>query len=483
MRERDRGVQRISATTRAVAVGSMALSAGLRGPHRRGEPGARQDRRPFHAERGRASTPSDRRATNAHAGRHHDDHHHRRRARRGRAASTRSCPHRRPRRPLRLHRYRAPGHQPPGDLAAGDLQSAARRSSPASHDRPTRSGDVRGAGDDGRRALRRRSGTAGRARRGGAHRRRSRSRVQSLPRRLRSLPRQRATRPRRRGLRVSSWTHSTSRCTAPVQPTGSSIRRSVPRCARSATTATSRPSIATVPRCASSCTTSPAGTACRSIATRGTVRVPKGVELDLGATAKAWCADRAAQAAAERRGCGVVVGLGGDLACAGDPPEGGWRVRVADDHRAAPDAPGGQTVWISAAGSRASGTSVRRWSRGGRSLHHVIDPSTSLPAADCWRTASVVAASCADANIASTAAIVLGADAPAWLAARAPGGPTRRHRRPGHRRRGLAAGVFGGRLTSTARRSRSNASVGQASTARRACSSSSGVIGVGSMIG
>lgn len=151
---------------------------------------------------------------------------------------------------------------------------------------------------------------------------------------------------------------------------------------------------------------------------RGTVRVPKGVELDLGATAKAWCADRAAQAAAERTGCGVVVGLGGDLACAGDPPEGGWPVRVADDHRAAPDAPGGQTVWISGGGLASSGTSVRRWSRGGRPMHHVIDPSTSLPAADCWRTASVVAASCADANIASTAAIVLGADAPAWLAAR-----------------------------------------------------------------
>jgi thiamine biosynthesis lipoprotein len=33
-----------------------------------------------------------------------------------------------------------------------------------------------------------------------------------------------------------------------------------------------------------------------------------------------------------------------------------------------------------------------------------------------WRTVTVAAETCADANIAATAAIVLGADAPGWLA-------------------------------------------------------------------
>ena len=151
---------------------------------------------------------------------------------------------------------------------------------------------------------------------------------------------------------------------------------------------------------------------------RGTVRVPIGVELDLGATAKAWCADRAAIAAARRVGSGVIVGLGGDLACGGEAPEGGWRVRVADDHRASIEEPGGQTVMIAGGGLATSGTSVRRWSRGGRPMHHVIDPSTSQPAAEHWRTVSVVAGACADANIASTASIILGADAPEWLGIR-----------------------------------------------------------------
>jgi thiamine biosynthesis lipoprotein len=41
-----------------------------------------------------------------------------------------------------------------------------------------------------------------------------------------------------------------------------------------------------------------------------------------------------------------------------------------------------------------------------------------LPADSCWRTASVVAGTCVDANIASTAAIVMGRSAISWLEAR-----------------------------------------------------------------
>ena len=49
-------------------------------------------------------------------------------------------------------------------------------------------------------------------------------------------------------------------------------------------------------------------------------------------------------------------------------------------------------------------------------MHHIVDPRTGDVAAPCWRTASVVAATCVDANIASTAAIVMGRAAPGWLA-------------------------------------------------------------------
>ena len=148
------------------------------------------------------------------------------------------------------------------------------------------------------------------------------------------------------------------------------------------------------------------------------VRVPRGVTLDLGATAKALTADRAAHRAASAARCGVLVGLGGDIAVSGQPPPGGWRVRVCDDHQAGPDEPG-QTVTVTDGGLATSSLAVRRWRRGGRVLHHIMDPATGAPAGSYWRTVSVAAASCLDANAASTAAMVKGHAAADWLTDRA----------------------------------------------------------------
>ena len=139
-----------------------------------------------------------------------------------------------------------------------------------------------------------------------------------------------------------------------------------------------------------------------------------GAQLDLGATAKARAADRCAAAIAGQLGCGVLVSLGGDIAVAGPVPAGGWRIRVTDDHAAGPDA-AGQTVSITSGGLATSSTMVRAWARDGRRMHHIVDPATGEPARSCWRTVSVAAGSCTDANAASTAAIVRGAAAIRWL--------------------------------------------------------------------
>ena len=188
---------------------------------------------------------------------------------------------------------------------------------------------------------------------------------------------------------------------------------------------------------------------------RREVRVPAGVVLDLGATAKALAADRAALAIEAALGGGVLVNLGGDIRVAGPPPEGGWRVGVADDvgfdgqpatepatepsaglavgtldaraglaTGAGPAAvgavpgraAGGHVVMIHSGGLATSGTAVRSWRRGSARLHHIIVPATGLPARSCWRAVSVAAATCVDANTASTAAILRSERAPAWLA-------------------------------------------------------------------
>ncbi|HEY3869673.1 MAG TPA: FAD:protein FMN transferase [Actinocrinis sp.] len=147
---------------------------------------------------------------------------------------------------------------------------------------------------------------------------------------------------------------------------------------------------------------------------RRALRIPAGSRLDFGATAKALAADIAAQRAHAAVGCGVLVSLSGDLAMAGPAPEGGWRVRVADDHRAADDAPG-QTITLAGGGLATSSTTVRRWKAREGELHHVLDPATGCPAESCWRTVSVAAATCLDANIAATASLVRGAAAQSWL--------------------------------------------------------------------
>lgn len=149
---------------------------------------------------------------------------------------------------------------------------------------------------------------------------------------------------------------------------------------------------------------------------RREVLLPRGIALDLGATAKALAADRAAARIADTAGCGVLVSLGGDLAVAGPHPADGWRVLVGDDHTR-PDPDGGQTVAIVSGGLATSGTTRRRWRRGGEVVHHIVDPRTGA-APGGWRAVSVAAASCVDANIASTASVVLGASAPGWLAER-----------------------------------------------------------------
>jgi len=160
-----------------------------------------------------------------------------------------------------------------------------------------------------------------------------------------------------------------------------------------------------------------------------TVRVPAGVLVDLGATAKALAADMAATAIADRLGCGVLVNLGGDIAVAGRAPEGGWKVGIDDGLTAAADSepgadPGsrggsqgaGPVVSVETGGLATSSPGVRSWRRGDLALHHILVPGTGRPAEICWAAVSVAAATCVDANTASTAAVIRGRAAPGWLA-------------------------------------------------------------------
>ncbi len=130
-------------------------------------------------------------------------------------------------------------------------------------------------------------------------------------------------------------------------------------------------------------------------AATGTVTVPAGVRLDLGATAKAWAADKAAAMLAQVAGCGVLVSLGGDTAVAGSPgrrlehPRPGRHRLRRRDTRARYVRHGRPALRR----PRHLGHRPRRWRRNGYELHHIVDPRTGLPVRSPWRTVSVAAAS------------------------------------------------------------------------------------------
>ncbi len=152
-----------------------------------------------------------------------------------------------------------------------------------------------------------------------------------------------------------------------------------------------------------------------------TLSLPFGLQLDLGATAKALTADRAAtRIGTAIDGRGALIAIGGDIAVAGESPAGGWSIRV-QDITGPIDAPASgphQVVALTGGGLATSSTTARRWVRGGRVMHHILDPRSGVPVASPWRTVTVAAPTCVSANVASTASVVRGFDAIDWLIGR-----------------------------------------------------------------
>lgn len=140
--------------------------------------------------------------------------------------------------------------------------------------------------------------------------------------------------------------------------------------------------------------------------------VPRGCLIDLGASAKAAAADRIAQRLADRLPGGFLVNLGGDIATSGELPDNGWRIGI--------EAANGSILQVVTGTGQAfatSSTQKRTWATGvgGERRHHIVDPRTGRTATSPWAQVTCAAASGLEANAASTAAIILGDQAPEWL--------------------------------------------------------------------
>ena len=139
------------------------------------------------------------------------------------------------------------------------------------------------------------------------------------------------------------------------------------------------------------------------------VRLAAGSQIDLGGTGKGWSAQHIADRLAVYGPC--LVDAGGDLVARGQPyGEPGWQIDISE-----PDQPESSppiaTVLASDAAVATSGIDYRRWTRGGKPQHHLIDPRTGQPADSDVLAATVIHSEAALAEAYTKVLIILGADA------------------------------------------------------------------------
>lgn len=130
---------------------------------------------------------------------------------------------------------------------------------------------------------------------------------------------------------------------------------------------------------------------------------PPHVQLDFGGFLKGLTVDRAAASAPDV----VVIDAGGDLALRGAPEgEAGWTVEIEDPHDATHIL---GTIVVRDQAVATSAANRRRWRRGGREMHHLIDPRTRAPAQSDVIQATVIAPTAERADVMAKVAFVRGA--------------------------------------------------------------------------
>jgi thiamine biosynthesis lipoprotein len=132
----------------------------------------------------------------------------------------------------------------------------------------------------------------------------------------------------------------------------------------------------------------------------GCVYLEPGTQIDLGGIAKGWTADRVVET-----GLAEMVSAGGDLRSS-DPS---LVVEIMDEHERV-----SAEVHVGEGALATSSQCSRRWMVGSLSANHIIDPRTSRPVISPVRSASVVAATAAEAEAGAKAVLVKGQDGLAW---------------------------------------------------------------------
>ncbi|HVH29375.1 MAG TPA: FAD:protein FMN transferase [Vicinamibacterales bacterium] len=136
------------------------------------------------------------------------------------------------------------------------------------------------------------------------------------------------------------------------------------------------------------------------------VDLPGDLALDLGGIAKGWAVDHVALTLAPLGP--VLVDAGGDLRVVGTVDGEPWPIGVQEPFTPERDR---ALVRLRSGALATSSTGGRRWLRGDRMLHHVIDPRTGTSADTDLYAVTVHAPDAITADVAAKVALVLGSSA------------------------------------------------------------------------
>jgi len=143
--------------------------------------------------------------------------------------------------------------------------------------------------------------------------------------------------------------------------------------------------------------------------------LPAGMEIDLGGLGKEYAVDRCVALIAACTQAPCLVNFGGDLAVSGPRAAGRpWRVAIEDPARA--EVPR-RFLDLQRGALATSGDSRRFLLRQGRRYGHVLNPRTGWPVSGAPRSVTVAAASCLEAGLHATLALLHGRRAETYLAA------------------------------------------------------------------
>jgi thiamine biosynthesis lipoprotein len=142
------------------------------------------------------------------------------------------------------------------------------------------------------------------------------------------------------------------------------------------------------------------------------LRMPAGMELDLGGIGKEYAVDRALALVCEHSDLPALVNFGGDLAANRAPPGGCWKVGVER-----PDFHGEARLLLDfeRGGLATSGDTHRCIEHDGRRYSHILDVRTGWPVCGGPRSITVAATSCVEAGLIATLAMLQGPAAAEFL--------------------------------------------------------------------